>query len=127
MLVNIEHDTPAEHRRLFVAGVAYLVVVALLLGLSIAIYQKVFSPVTMVTVKADRAGLQLSKFGDVRLHGVLVGQVRSIRQDGKEAVIKIGLKPNETVYYGKYSGTEVEVEGTKYVILRESDVLGVLE
>jgi chaperonin GroES len=39
----------------------------------------------------------------------------------------IGLKANDTVYYGKYSGTEVEVEGTKYVILRESDILGVLE
>ena len=30
----------------------------------------------MVTVKADRAGLQLARFGDVRLNGVLVGQVR---------------------------------------------------
>ena len=39
----------------------------------------------------------------------------------------IDLKANDTVYYGKYSGTEVEVDGTKYVILRESDVLGVLE
>jgi len=45
--------------------------------------------------------------------------------NGKRMVI--GLKPNETVYYGKYSGTEIEVDGTKYVILRESDVLGVLE
>ncbi len=45
--------------------------------------------------------------------------------NGKRMVI--GLKANDTIYYGKYSGTEVEVEGTKYVILRESDVLGVLE
>src|ERR1700749_2962332 len=41
--------------------------------------------------------------------------------------MEIGLRVNDTVYYGKYSGTEVEVDGTKYVILRESDVLGVLE
>lgn len=93
MLVNIHHDTPDEHRRLFVAGIAFMVVIALLLGLSIAIYQKAFTPTTMVTVKADRAGLQLTKFGDVRLHGVLVGQVRGVSQDGKEASIKIGLKP----------------------------------
>lgn len=120
MLVNIEHDTPAEHRRLFVAGVAYLVVVALLLGLSIAIYQKVFSPVTMVTVKADRAGLQLSKFGDVRLHGVLVGQVRSIKQDGKEAVIKIGLKPDEAKRIPDNVSVEIRpttLFGQKYVAL----------
>jgi chaperonin GroES len=41
--------------------------------------------------------------------------------------MEIGLRVGETVYYGKYSGTDVEVDGTKYVILRESDVLGVLE
>jgi chaperonin GroES len=39
----------------------------------------------------------------------------------------IGLRAGDTVYYGKYSGTDVEVDGEKYVILRESDVLGVLE
>jgi len=37
------------------------------------------------------------------------------------------VKEGDTVYYGKYAGTEVEIEGTKYVILRESDLLGVLE
>ncbi|HEY9562676.1 MAG TPA: MCE family protein [Nocardioides sp.] len=47
----------------------------------------------MVTIKADRAGLQLAKFGDVRVHGALVGQVRSIEQDGKEASIRVGLDP----------------------------------
>jgi chaperonin GroES len=41
--------------------------------------------------------------------------------------MEIGLRANDTVYSGKYSGTEVEVDGTKYVILRESDILGVLE
>ncbi|MDB5295503.1 MAG: groS [Phycisphaerales bacterium] len=38
-----------------------------------------------------------------------------------------GVKVADVVYYGKYSGTEVEVEGEKLVILRESDILGVLE
>lgn len=95
MLVNIHHDSPAEHRRLFVAGVVFLTAIAMLIGLSIAVYQKVFDQVTMVTVKADRAGLQLAKFGDVRVHGVLVGQVRSIDQDGREAVITVALEPRE--------------------------------
>lgn len=39
----------------------------------------------------------------------------------------IPLKVGDTVYYGKWSGTEVEVDGTKFVILKESDVLGVLD
>jgi phospholipid/cholesterol/gamma-HCH transport system substrate-binding protein len=94
MLVNIHHDSPQEHRRLVIAGAAFLLVIAMMIGLSIAVYQKTFEPVTMVTIKADRAGLQLAKFGDVRINGVLVGQVREISQDGKEASIKVGIKPD---------------------------------
>lgn len=41
--------------------------------------------------------------------------------------MELGVKSGDTVYYGKYSGTEVEVDGEKFVILRESDILGVLE
>lgn len=93
MLVNVYHDSRGEHRKLLVAGVVFLTVLALLVALSIAIYQKTFSSVTMVTIKADRAGLQLAKFGDVRIHGVLVGQVRTISQDGRRASITIALKP----------------------------------
>jgi chaperonin GroES len=37
------------------------------------------------------------------------------------------VKAGDTIYYGKYSGTDVEVDGEKFVILRESDILGVLE
>ena len=41
--------------------------------------------------------------------------------------MEIPVRVGDTVYYGKYSGTEVEVDGQKFVILRESDLLGVLE
>ena len=41
--------------------------------------------------------------------------------------MEIGVKTGDTIYYGKYSGTEVEIDGDKLVILRETDVLGVLE
>ena len=36
------------------------------------------------------------------------------------------LKIDDTVLYGKYAGTELEFEGTKYLIMRQSDVLAVL-
>src|SRR5918993_760538 len=93
MLVNITHDSRGEHARLLGAGVAMMTVVALLVGLSIAIYNKAFSDPTMVTIKAEDAGLQLAKFGDVRRHGALVGHVREIGNDGKQAVIKVALSP----------------------------------
>ena len=37
------------------------------------------------------------------------------------------VKKGDTVVYGKYAGTEVELEGEQHVIVRESDLLGVLE
>ncbi|WP_106811776.1 co-chaperone GroES [Prevotella merdae] len=37
------------------------------------------------------------------------------------------LKEGDEVLYGKYSGTELEVEGTKYLIMRQSDVLAVVK
>ncbi len=39
----------------------------------------------------------------------------------------ITVKVGDSVYYGKYAGTEVKVNEEKFVILRESDLLGVIE
>ena len=36
------------------------------------------------------------------------------------------LKTGDNVFYGKYSGTEVELDGEKYLIMRQSDVLAVI-
>ena len=47
--------------------------------------------------------------------------------DDKGKAMEIGVRVGDSVYYGKYSGTDVEVDGEKFVILRESDILGVLE
>ena len=47
--------------------------------------------------------------------------------DDNGKAMEIGLRVGETVYYGKYSGTDVEIDGEKLVILREQDILGVLE
>ena len=40
---------------------------------------------------------------------------------------KMVRKAGDEVLYGKYSGTEIESEGTKYLIMRQSDVLAVVE
>lgn len=41
--------------------------------------------------------------------------------------ITLSVKKNDTVLYGKYSGSEIEVDGEKVVILRESELLGIVE
>ncbi|HKQ47675.1 MAG TPA: co-chaperone GroES [Phycisphaerae bacterium] len=40
---------------------------------------------------------------------------------------KMSVTIGDEVYYGKYSGTEVDVDGKKYTVLRESDVLAIIE
>jgi chaperonin GroES len=45
--------------------------------------------------------------------------------DGKRA--KMNVKKNDEVIYAKYIGSEIEIDGEKIVILRESDVLGIIE
>ena len=49
------------------------------------------------------------------------------KSDKNGKAMALNVKTGDTVYYGKYSGTDVEVDGEKLVILRESDVLGILE
>ncbi len=39
---------------------------------------------------------------------------------------KMSLKKGDDVFYGKYAGTEVKIDGKDYVILRETDVLAVI-
>ena len=40
---------------------------------------------------------------------------------------EMGLKKGDQVFYGKYAGTEVEIDDETYVILRETDVLAVIQ
>ena len=42
------------------------------------------------------------------------------------ALIEMSVKEGDKILYGKYSGTEVNVAGTDYIIMRESDILAVM-
>ena len=46
-------------------------------------------------------------------------------ENGKRA--EMSVRKGDTVVYGKYSGTEVEIKGDKHLILRETELLGVIE
>ena len=55
---------------------------------------------------------------------VAVGQGKR-NDEGK--LIALDVKPGDRILFGKYSGTEVKVEGEEYLIMREDEVLGVIE
>lgn len=72
-------------------GLLFVVVLGGLVALSVALYQKAFTPVVMITVQADRIGNQLSKGADVKARGLLVGEVREVRSDGTRATLVLAL------------------------------------
>lgn len=55
---------------------------------------------------------------------VAVGQGK-LDDSGKR--IAPELKTGDRILFGKYSGTEVKIEGEEYLIMREDDVLGIIE
>ncbi|TFV76928.1 MCE family protein [Blastococcus sp. CT_GayMR19] len=76
-----------------VQGVVFLVVLALLLGLSVAIYRKAFTDVARVTLETDAAGNQLQEASDVKMRGVIVGDVREVSAGVDGATIELAIKP----------------------------------
>jgi chaperonin GroES len=55
---------------------------------------------------------------------IAVGTGR-ISEDGK--VRALDVKKGDRVLFGKYSGTEIKVEGEDYLMMREEDILGILQ
>ena len=49
------------------------------------------------------------------------------RIDDAGKLMPIGVKPGDNVLYGKYSGTEISVDGEDVLIMRESDVFAIVE
>jgi phospholipid/cholesterol/gamma-HCH transport system substrate-binding protein len=74
-------------------GVAFILVFVLLASLSVAIYQKAFVSALNVTLLAGTAGNQMHRDADVKVRGVVVGQVRQISSDGSQARLRLAIDP----------------------------------
>jgi chaperonin GroES len=48
-----------------------------------------------------------------------------VREDGK--IQPLDVKKGDRILFGKYAGTEIQVEGEEHLIMREDDILGVIE
>ncbi|MCW2703348.1 MAG: ABC-type transport system, mce-related protein [Blastococcus sp.] len=77
-----------------VQGLGFLVVLALLLGLAVATYQKAFTSVAHVTLETDTAGNQLQEASDVKVRGVIVGDVRKVSASADGATIELAINPD---------------------------------
>lgn len=81
----------AAQLRRYAAGLAFLLVLTLLVWLSVALYTKAFTPVVLVTLQSDRVGNQLATHADVKMRGLVVGEVRRIRSSGQGATVELAL------------------------------------
>lgn len=76
-----------------VYGVAFVLVVVAGIALSVAAFEKVFTSVVDVTLRTDRIGSQLQESADVKIRGVIVGEVRSISATADGATLRLALDP----------------------------------
>ncbi|MFI6828689.1 MCE family protein [Kribbella sp. NPDC050241] len=120
-----------------VLGVAFIGVLCFLLWLTYAFYAKVFTKTVDVELKTSHIGLQLNEHADVKLRGIIVGEVRSVSTDGDEATVNLALKPDQigeissavsarilpkTLFGEKYVAL-VPPEGTEGRHIRAGDVI----
>ncbi|MFF5773020.1 MCE family protein [Streptomyces californicus] len=82
-------STRTVRRRL--AGVTFLLVPAVLVWVSVAVYEKEFTDDATVTVRTGAVGNEMHDNADVKLRGVVVGQVRSIASDGDGARLTLAI------------------------------------
>ena len=58
--------------------------------------------------------------------GEVIAVGKGMKTD-KGELIALDVKPGDRILFGKYSGTEIKLDGQEYLIIREDEVLGVLE
>jgi phospholipid/cholesterol/gamma-HCH transport system substrate-binding protein len=80
-----------EHRMF---GVAFLALLVLLGWLTFAIFQKKFTDFVPVSLESSKTGLQLPDLADVKIRGVIVGEVRARQLVGDGVLMTLGLFPD---------------------------------
>lgn len=78
-----------------IIGLAYISVIIVFLASTVAVYEKVFTPVVHVALRTDHVGNQLQPPSDVKVRGLIVGEVRTVRAVGNGAELDLALQPDK--------------------------------
>ena len=74
----------------------------------------------------DRIIVQRLEEGEQKVGGIIIPDTAKEKpQQGK--VIALDVKAGDTILFGKYAGQEIKLDGEDYLIMREEEVLGVVE
>lgn len=58
------------------------------------------------------------------------GIIRAVGKGGRDKngnIVPLPVKVGDKIIFGKYSGTEIKIEGKEYVVVREDDIIGIIE
>lgn len=88
------HNTAAVVRRRLL-GLLFFVIVIGFVAFTMLQYNKVFTPVVKVDLITDSAGNALPKNADVKVRGMLVGEVRSFEASGDQVHLHLAIKPED--------------------------------
>ncbi|MCX4680085.1 MCE family protein [Streptomyces sp. NBC_01433] len=91
--MTARNSTQTVRRRL--AGVAFLLVPVVLVWVSVSVYEKDFTDSATVTVHTASAGNEMHDNADVKLRGVVIGQVRHIASEGDGARLTLDIEPGK--------------------------------
>jgi phospholipid/cholesterol/gamma-HCH transport system substrate-binding protein len=75
-------------------GLVFLVIVGVLVAVAVGFYRKSFTTVVPVTLETGHVGNQLPVHADVKLRGLIVGEVRGIHPSGDHAKLDLALDPD---------------------------------
>lgn len=103
-----------------VLGTAFIGLLCFLLWLTYAFYAKVFVDTVDVKLQTSHIGLQLNRHADVKLRGIIVGEVRSVATDGDTATVELALKPDQVKEISSQVSARIlpkTLFGEKYVAL----------
>ena len=78
-----------------VLGIAFLALLLMFVYLTYAIFTKKFVDIVPVKLKTSTVGLQLPALADVKIRGLLVGDVRRVESDGDGATLYLAIMPDE--------------------------------
>ena len=121
--MRTDHETgggalaSARHRAL---GLGLLAIMIAAVGLSVACYRKVFTTSLIVELRTNDIGSNLTQYADVKLRGLVVGEVRGISSTGSVATVRLAIDPAKARYIPANSIAELlptSLFGRTYVAL----------
>lgn len=90
-MIRYSQDSKLRYQ---VLGIVFMLVAVLIVAMAVGIYRKAFTSVVSVRLETDRIGSQMREGADVKVRGVVVGEVRAVEPAADGAALELALRPD---------------------------------